>query len=480
MKFKFYCFILFIALCGLFSSCKKSDVTREKKQSLKSEAVVNNYTVHATVRKLDAVGGDKYNYEFTFWVTTNDNPDNVLKLPGNLRITGELRGGPGKLQCEVVLPAGSRVTRRIYELKSPLSVVGKFSVPGSYQGKPIKCDATVVEQPYNLSPIKVQGTGFVDANGSKFIPWGVNYTNTHQIPLMDDEWFDDAKWEIIKNDFREMKAMNLNVIRIHLQYHNFMNGVNNPNLQALKRLRELIEFTAQIGLYVDITGLSSYFNEDPAWYTNLNETGRWATQAIFWKAVARASNGYNNVFCYNLMNEPVTPSKSTDIWLPGESLAGYYFIQHLTREPKGRSWLTVTRAWITQLKKAIREEDSRTPVTVGFIGLGNISNFNDLLDYNSIHIYPEEGKIPESLKIIKASVSNKPLIVEETSWGGGFKDMTTFINTTQQEGYTAGYMAHYHGETIEELEKKPDIGSAIQREWYKLYTQELNPNYNKP
>ncbi|RYZ93784.1 MAG: hypothetical protein EOP47_29070, partial [Sphingobacteriaceae bacterium] len=290
----------------------------------------------------------------------------------------------------------------------------------------------------------------------------------------------DANWQIIKNDFREMKAMNLNVIRIHLQYHNFMDGVNTPRLSAFKRLKELIDFTADIGLYLDITGLSSYLNVDPDWYANLNEAGRWKTQALFWRAVARTAAGSNNVFCYNLMNEPVTPSKSITTWLPGEGLAGYYFVQHLTREPAGRSWEVVTRAWITQLKQAIRFEDSRTPVTVGFIGIGNVSNFNDLLDYNSIHIYPEADNIPQSLNIIKASVSAKPLVVEETSWGAGFDKMTAFINTTQSGGQTAGYFAHYHGETIPELGKKSDIGSAIQREWYKLYTQDLNPNYNKP
>ncbi|MEO6151400.1 MAG: hypothetical protein ABIN95_07105 [Mucilaginibacter sp.] len=478
MKFKSICFSICV-LCAVISGCKKED-TYINKTVLKQTTAVSGYTVRATVRKLDATGNGNYNYEFTYWVTTNTDSLTALQLPAALQVSGEIISGGNAVQQKVTLSAGTSVTRRIFELKSPVSIVGKFSVPGSYQGKPINCNGTVLEKPYNLLAIKVQGTGFVDANGKKFIPWGVNYTNTNQLPLMDDDWYKAANWEIIKNDFREMKAMNLNVIRIHLQYHNFMTGVNTPNQQALNRLKELIDFTATIGLYLDITGLSSYLNVDPAWYANLDEAGRWATQAVFWKAIAKTAKGSNSVFCYNLINEPVTPSASTAIWLPGDSLAGYYFVQYLTRTPAGRSWQTVTRAWITQLKTAIRAEDTRTPITVGFIGLGNISNFNDLLDYNSIHIYPESNNIPQSLNIIKASVSAKPLVVEETSWGAGFDKMTTFINTTQNSGQTAGYLAHYHGETIKELEKKTDIGSAIQREWYKLYTQTLNPNYNRP
>lgn len=467
-----------LVLSVVLFSCKK-ELHPAKAESLKKVSVVSGYTVHTTIRKLDNAGGNAYNYELTAWVSTDAELLTALRLPGPLQVTGEFTSGPNTVTKTVSLYAGTRVTRKIYKLTSPVSIKGKFTTPGSYQGKPVNAEFTAVEQPYNLPAISVQGTGFVDANGKKFIPWGVNYTNTNELPLMDDDWYNPVKWEIIKQDFREMKALNLNVIRIHLQYHRFMTDVNTPNQQALNRLKDLIDFTATIGLYLDITGLSSYLNVDPSWYTNLDEAGRWATQAVFWKAIAKTANGHNNVFCYNLINEPVTPSSAVTTWLPGEPFGGYYFVQYLTRTPGARGWPAVTRAWITQLKTAIRLEDTRTPVTIGFIGLGNVANFNDLLDYNSIHIYPEDGKIPAALKIIKDSQSAKPLIVEETSWGGGFENMKLFINTTQGNGQTAGYIAHYHGETIEELKKQGGIGPAIQREWYKLFMFELNPNYNK-
>ncbi|RCH55357.1 hypothetical protein DJ568_09255 [Mucilaginibacter hurinus] len=471
---------LIVALAVVFTSCKKETLKNASENSLKENAV-HGYTVHASIRKLDNAGANNFNYEFTFWVSTDAQPLTALQLPAQLQLVGELSAGGTKEIKKLTLQTGTRVTRKIYRLTSPVSVIGKFSVPGLYQGKQINCTATVIEQPYNLPAVAVQGTGFVDSEGKKFIPWGVNYTNGKTFLLMDNEWYDETDWQIIKQDFREMKAMGLNIVRIHLQYKNFMTGVNTPNLQSLKRLKELIDFTATIGLYLDITGLCSYLNEDPAWYTNLDEAGRWATQALFWKAVARVAKGNNNVFCYNLINEPVTPTSATTIWLPGEAFGGlYYYVQHITRQPAGRSWTAITSAWISKLKSAIREEDNRTLVTVGFIGLGKISYFNDLLDYNSIHIYPKSNTITQSLNIIKSSQSDKPLVVEETSWEAGYDNMRLFINTTQNDGLTVGYMAHYHGETIEDLEKQSGMGPAIQREWYKIFMFELNPNFNKP
>jgi len=467
----------------LFQACKK-DVAPPAQQAntfSENKVAVSAYTVHSAIRKLDLVKNNTYNYEIAFWVSAGDDSANAIQLTGGLVINYELTTGNKTTPQVFKLKKGSYVTRSFVTLKGPVSLTGISTTPSIFKGKPIIFNNTIIEQTYQLQPIHVQGKNFADANGNAFIPWGVNYTNTNELRLVDDNWYDPANWEIIKQDFREMKALGVNVIRIHLQYNRFMIDAETPNQQALSKLKEEIEFANTYGLYLDITGLCAYIKEDqPAWYDAMDEQSRWATQAVFWKAVAGVAKNYNNVFAYNLMNEPVTPSKNTNDWLPGQPYGGYYFVQNLTRTPNHRSWQTVTNSWITTLKTAIREEDTRTPVTIGFIGLGVTAVFNDQLDYNSAHVYPEKGKMQQSFDFVTNNQTEKPLVIEETNWFAGFDNMENFINTTQSQNQTAGYLSHYLGQTIEQLIENGDLGSAIQAEWYQLFCYELNPNYNRP
>lgn len=480
IRFNTLAFFLILFL----QACKKDVVPLQEQPEnnfLGNKIAANYYTVHTAIRKLDSVKNNTYNYEIAFWVSAGDDSANALQLNGGLVLNYELTTGNKTTSQVFKLKKGSYVTRSFVTLRGPVLITGKSTTPSSFRGKPIIFTSTTIEQTYNLQPIHVQGKNFADANGNAFIPWGVNYTNTDQLRLVDDNWNDPATWEIIKQDFREMKALGVNIIRIHLQYNRFMTDAVTSNQQALSRLKDEIEFANTYGLYLDITGLCAYIKEDqPAWYDDMDEQSRWATQAIFWKAVAGIAKNYNNVFAYNLMNEPVTPLRNTNDWLPGQPYGGYYFVQNLTRTPNHRSWQTVTSNWITTLKTAIREEDSRTPVTIGFIGLGVTAVFNDQLDYNSAHVYPEKGKMQQSFDYVTNNQTAEPLVIEETNWFAGFDNMENFINTTQSQNQTAGYLSHYLGQTIEQLIANGDLGSAIQAEWYQLFCYELNPNYNKP
>lgn len=480
MKYSFFC--LRFCLILLVVSCKKENqIQSNHTHEVLNEVTVSMYRVYMSVHKLETVATGTNNYEISAWVSDDADSTTALLLPANLRVNFTIKMGNSTVQRSIVLKKGTYISRQYATLKAPVSITGNFTVPDNYNGSPIVFNGSFTEQVYQLQPIHVAGTGFADATGKPFIPWGVNYTNTNQLRLMDDNWQEDSTWQIILEDFREMKALNLNVIRIHLQYNKFMLNTTTPNQASLNRLKELVAFAGIYGLYVDITGLCAYILEDsPAWYDALNEEGRWATQAICWKSIAQAVGNYSNVFVYNLMNEPVTPNKIVDTWVVGEPFGGYYFVQYLTQTPNGRTWETVTRSWSSTLKNAIREADTRTPVTIGFIGLGVTAKFNDILDYNSIHIYPDAGKVNEAIAIVEGNQTSKPLVIEETNWFAGYDDMRTFINTTMNENLTAGYLSHYHGETIAELEKKTDLLSAIQREWYKIYCFELNPTAKKP
>jgi len=318
--------ILIIFLLFL-QACKKEVTPIQQDTSnnlLENKAGANFFIVHSVIRKLDSVKNDTYNYEIAFWVSAGNDSANALQLNGSLVLNYDLTTGNKTTPHVFTLQKGSFVSRSFVTLKGPVSITGKSTMPSSFRGKPILFINTSSEEKYNLSPIHVQGKNFVDANGNAFIPWGVNYTNTDQLRLVDDNWNDPATWEIIKQDFREMKALGVNIVRIHLQYNRFMTDAVTPNQQALSRLKDEIEFAGTYGLYLDITGLGAYILEDqPAWYDAMDEQSRWATQAVFWNAIAGVAKNYNNVFAYNLMNEPVTPSSKTNLWLPGQPYGGY-------------------------------------------------------------------------------------------------------------------------------------------------------------
>src|SRR5882724_11602053 len=57
-------------------------------------------------------------------------------------------------------------------------------------------------------------THFVRAStGERFVMWGFNYDHDDAGRLLEDYWADE--WDTVAEDFREMKALGGNVVRIH-------------------------------------------------------------------------------------------------------------------------------------------------------------------------------------------------------------------------------------------------------------------------
>ncbi|MFO0851227.1 MAG: cellulase family glycosylhydrolase [Gemmataceae bacterium] len=157
--------------------------------------------------------------------------------------------------------------------------------------------------------VSKDGTGFVLVpSGRAFVPWGLNYDHDRTGRLLEDYW--EREWDAVARDFRQMKALGANVVRIHLQFGRFMTGPDQPDAGALDRLAMLLRLAEEVGLYLDLTGLGCYHKADvPGWYDKLSEPDRWDAQARFWTAVAGRCKDSPAVFCYDLMNEPVVPRR---------------------------------------------------------------------------------------------------------------------------------------------------------------------------
>jgi hypothetical protein len=70
------------------------------------------------------------------------------------------------------------------------------------------------------------------------VVWGCNYDRDDSHRLIEDFWHED--WPRLAADFREMKALDANVVRIHLQLAAFMNAPDAPKKIALARLTKLL------------------------------------------------------------------------------------------------------------------------------------------------------------------------------------------------------------------------------------------------
>ena len=333
--------------------------------------------------------------------------------------------------------------------------------------------------------ISQDGHGFVLANSQKpFVPWGLNYGHPDQ--LIEDFWNTD--WPSIERDFRYMKSIGANVVRVHLQFGKFMDAPDRPNKASLDRLADLLKLAERTDLYLDLTGLACYRKADvPAWYDKLSEKDRWAAQAAFWEAIAQTCKSSPAVFCYDLINEPIASggARKPGDWYSGALLGGFDFIQFINIDPAGRKREDIPVQWIDMLSAAIHKHDTQHLITVGLLpwvkNWGFLSGFvpekvAPHLDFISVHIYPEAGKVDEAISGLKRYAVGKPVVVEETfPLSCPAEDERKFLLASR--GIACGWMGHYSGESIEQLTKrdatqpaKPDLWLV----WLKMF-KEMGP-----
>ncbi len=147
--------------------------------------------------------------------------------------------------------------------------------------------------------VNKSNSGFASSStGSAFIPWGFNYSRDDRFRLIEDYWNDAGSegWAKIERDFREMRLLGANVVRVNLQFAKFMDAPGKPNRVSLTRLGRLIDFAESMDIYLDITGLGTFRARDvPQWYNNLSERDRWGVQSEFWEAIASAGASHRGV-----------------------------------------------------------------------------------------------------------------------------------------------------------------------------------------
>ena len=340
-----------------------------------------------------------------------------------------------------------------------------------------------ISQPESkLEPIRPSedGSGFILAeSGAKFVAWGVNYDHDDPGRLLEDYWHQE--WPTVVEDFKEIKALGANTVRIHLQTAKFMQTPTEPNQTSLEQLARLVELAEQTKLYLDITGLGCYHKKDvPEWYDAMDEAARWDVQARFWEAVAKICAGSPAILCYDLMNEPILAGgdKTETEWLAGE-FGGKYFVQRITLDLAGRTREQVAKAWVDKLVAAIRKHDDRHMITVGVIPWAHVwpnakpffysKKVGENLDFASVHFYPKKGQVEKALKALAVYDVGKPLVVEEIfPLSCSAEELDAFIDGSRN--IADGWISFYWGKSIEDYDRGDlDIAGAIIKNWLKRF-----------
>ena len=350
------------------------------------------------------------------------------------------------------------------------------NTPGRLREALAKADPTAAKLEWiRVSP---DGKGFVAGeSGQRFTAWGFNYDHDAASRLIEEYWI--GEWDKVVGDFREMKELGANTVRVHLQVSRFLKSAKEPNAEALGQLGRLVRLAEESGLYLDITGLGCYLKKEvPAWYDALGESQRWEAQAVFWGAAAKVCAGSPAVFCYDLMNEPIVPGGKETEWLAGE-FAGMNFVQRISLDPAGRTQEQIARKWIDTLVAAIRTQDKRHLITVGeipwalsFPGAKPLFHSKEVgpgLDFVSVHFYPKKGEVDKAFKALAVYELGKPLVIEEMfPLECGVEDLDAFIEGSRT--MADGWIGFYWGKTIEEYAKeKLDIGGVMTKGWLEYF-----------
>ena len=326
------------------------------------------------------------------------------------------------------------------------------------------------------------GNRFVgQESGAEFVVWGVNYDHDRSGRLIEDYW--NEEWSTVVEDFKEMKSLGANVVRVHLQTARFIKTSHESNGSALRQLARLLKLAEKTGLYLDITGLGCYHKQDvPEWYDAMDETDRWDVQALFWSSVAETCAQSPAVFCYDLMNEPILPGarKKEADWLAGD-FAGSHFVQRITLDLAGRPRKQVAKAWVDKLVSAIRGHDDRHMITVGvipwahhFFPKANQPIFysketDENLDFTSVHFYPKKGEVNKALAALAIYDVGKPLVIEEMfPLKCSVQELGSFIDGSRK--IADGWISFYWGKTIEELAAEDlNLPGAITKNWLEYF-----------
>ncbi|MGB5819021.1 MAG: cellulase family glycosylhydrolase [Saonia sp.] len=210
---------------------------------------------------------------------------------------------------------------------------------------------------------------------------GVNYYPKDYPWAMFGPSFADS---IISADFKRIRKMGLNTVRIFVPYEDFGKAKVYP--QKMERLITVLDVAEKHGLKIVVTLFDFYGNYD---ITDWTLTHRHA------ETIVTALKDHKALLAWDIKNEP-----------------------DLDFETRGKQKVT---AWLQEMNSNIKKWDQRHPVTIGWSSPEVASNLAEELDVVSFHYYKDVADFSNAYSKLKESVPDKPLLLQEygyTSYSG--------------------------------------------------------------
>jgi hypothetical protein len=318
---------------------------------------------------------------------------------------------------------------------------------------------------------------FTSSDGKAFRPFGVTYyrPGTGWAPQVWKQ-FDP---EITRKDFKRMKDLGVNCVRVFLSYQSFYSDPGLLRPEGLRKFDEFLTIAEEFGIYVHPTG-PDHWEGLPNWQSVAIEDDKTiAALESFWKLFAARYRGRNVIFAYDLKNEPELGwyseilSNKWNAWLQRK----YKRVDALNQawseldrleweristpsdkdELKSRRLLDyqnfredIADEWTRRQSSAIKSVDPAALVTVGLIQWsvpsllpGSIRFYSAFrpqrqarfLDFMEIHFYPfangayeykSEADEVANLSYLQGVIQEvaqpgKPVVLAEFGWYGGGK-----------------------------------------------------------
>jgi hypothetical protein len=190
--------------------------------------------------------------------------------------------------------------------------------------------------------------------------------------------------EEINKDFETIEAMGLNSVRVFVPYEVF--GGASVKEEMLEQLVAFLDIAKDHNLKILVTLFDFYGNYDLMDWTL---THRHAETIVSRLKTHKALLGWD------IKNEP-----------------------DLDFESRGKENVL---AWLSEMTQQIKQNDRIHPVTIGWSTPEAAVNLVNEVDFVAFHYYEEPENFKERFLILKDSVGDKPLVLEEygqSSYGG--------------------------------------------------------------
>lgn len=180
---------------------------------------------------------------------------------------------------------------------------------------------------------------------------------------------------VFAQDFKIIKDLNLNTIRIFIGYEDF--GKATVNDLKLKKLQTLLNQAQQVDLKVMISLFDFYGDYDMKNWTLTNQ---------HLKSIISAVKDHPAVLAWDIKNEPNLDFKNR-------------------KEERVLSWLS-------QTIKAVKKIDTIHPVTIGWSNTASALKLEKEIDFISYHYYEDIAELSTAHQSLKNKTS-KPIVLQE-------------------------------------------------------------------